>query len=175
MSAPSAAELIAEANAATTSEELDAIEAEAEGRVTVINAVHDRRDVLARQSEAQGADMSDTPVVDASPTQQPITVNAQTLEEALAAYPAPASPPEVLELEPNSYAKAVSGPDPQIDPNTWVTMTKPDGTDCLVPLANVPYYEWKGYTKGAEQQIENINAYWDEKSGKAPAAAEPSQ
>jgi hypothetical protein len=39
----SAADLIEQAEAATTHEELDAIEAQADGRVTVINAVNERR------------------------------------------------------------------------------------------------------------------------------------
>lgn len=42
----SAADLIAQAQAATTQEELDEIEAQADGRVTVENAVRDRREAL---------------------------------------------------------------------------------------------------------------------------------
>lgn len=41
-----ASDLIAAAKTATTAAELDQIEAEAQGRTTVINAVHDRRDQL---------------------------------------------------------------------------------------------------------------------------------
>ena len=66
------------------------------------------------------------------------------------------------------YESATEGPTPQISPNTFVEMTKPDGTTCLVPLSNVPYYEWKGYTKGAEQVIPDLPAYWADKARSQP-------
>lgn len=47
----SAADLIAAAQAATTDAELDAIQAQAEGRVTVESAVAERRAYLAEHSE----------------------------------------------------------------------------------------------------------------------------
>lgn len=166
----SAADLIEMARLATTEADLDEIEAQAEGRVTVINAVHDRRDQLARQGESMTDNTSTQPVVDPSPAAAPIAVSQSNLADLLAAHPAPASPPEVLELEPNSLEKegAVVGPDPQIDPNTWVTMTKPDGSSCLIPLSNVPYYEAKGFTRGAEEQIEDLVAYHAEKAQQEP-------
>jgi hypothetical protein len=105
------------------------------------------------------------PIVDPSPTAPPIQVNAQTLEEVLAAHPAPASDPRVLALEPNRYEDATSGPDAQISQTAYVEMTKPDGTTFLSPLANVPYYEGKGYTTGAEQTIPDFVAYLAEQAG----------
>ena len=101
---------------------------------------------------------------------------SSTLEELtawLAEHGAPASDEETLALKPNSAEDATSGPDPQIDPNAYVHMTKPDGTDFLAPKANVPQYEAKGYTAGAEEVIEDLVAYWAERSkSEAPASAE---
>jgi hypothetical protein len=85
--------------------------------------------------------------------------------------PAAASPPEVLELKPNRAVDATEGPHPQINPNAWVEMTKPDGTTCLVPLSNAEYYERKGFTRGAEEEIPDLVAYWAEKA--KPASAQP--
>lgn len=102
---------------------------------------------------------SQHPIVDPSPTAPPIQVNQQTLEETLAAYPAPASPPEILELEPNRYEDATEGPHPQVSPIMYVHMTKPDGTEFLAPLSNVEYYERKGFQKGAEEEIPDLVAY----------------
>ena len=113
------------------------------------------------------------PVVDPSPTAPPIQLNAQTLDEVLAAFPAEASPPEVLELEPNTYEAATEGPSPQISSTAYVEMTKLDGTTFLAPLSNVPYYEAKGFTAGTEQDIPDFQAYLDERAKQEPAAAEP--
>jgi hypothetical protein len=148
---PTAAELVSEAHAATTYEELDAIEAQAEGRVTVINAVHDRRDQLA----AQGVSMTEQPL------EQPVVSGVE---------PTPASPQEVLDAKPNIESEAKEGPHPQISPNTYVEMTKPNGDVALVPLSNVPDYEARGLTKGSEIEIEDLSAYWAEKAAtEAPA------
>ena len=106
------------------------------------------------------------PVVDPSPAQPAIQLNEQTLDELLAAHPAEASDDEVLALEPNTYENATEGPHEQVSQTAYVEMTKPDGTTFLSPLANVPGYEAKGYTAGAEQDIPNLVAYWDVKSGK---------
>lgn len=164
---PSASELIDQAHAATTNAELDAIEAQAEGRVTVINAVHDRRDQLAAQAAREEA-MTEAPIVDPSPTATPIMAGSNEYVFP----PAEASPQEVLDLKPNDYASATSGPDVQISQTAYVEMTKPDGSTFMAPLANVPGYEAKGYTAGAEQEIEDIGAYWASKSAEAPAPAE---
>ena len=161
---PSAAELIAQAKAATTIEELDAIAAQANGRVTVIDAVNQR------YQELESETVPEAPVVDPSPTAAPIVLNTQTLEEALAAHPAPASDAEVLALEPNDYESATEGPHEQISPTAYVEMTKPDGTTFLSPLANVEHYEAKGFTAGAEQDIPDLVAYWAEKAGTEPAS-----
>jgi hypothetical protein len=108
------------------------------------------------------------PIVDPSPTAAPIALNNQSLQELMSAHPAPASDAATLALEPNTYAKANTGPDPQISQTTYVEMTKPDGSTCLVPLSNVPYYEWKGYTAGAEQEIPDLPAFWADKARSTP-------
>jgi hypothetical protein len=95
------------------------------------------------------------PIVDPSPAQPPIQLgNADYVFP-----PAKESPPEVLELEPNRWEDATTGPDPQISQTMYVHMIKPDGSDFIVPLANVPDYERKGYTKGAEEDIPDLVAY----------------
>jgi len=80
------------------------------------------------------------PIVDPSPTAPPI----QAGPEEYVFPPAAASPKEVLDLKPNKYADAVSGPDPQIEQGT-TPMTKPDGTTFDAQIASVPYYESKGF------------------------------
>lgn len=168
----SAADLIAQAQAAQTNEELDAIDAQAAGRVTVEQAVDARREELAsQQTQATGGPAmseSSAAVVDPSPHAPPIMLNAQTLEEVLAAHQAPASDDEVLALEPNDYESATTGPDEQIDPNSYVSMTKPDGTTFLSPLSNVEHYEAKGYTAGATEEIPDLVAYHAERAAQEP-------
>lgn len=110
------------------------------------------------------------PIVDPSPTAAPIAVDRRSYAELLKFHPAPASPPEVLELEPNRYEDAVSGPDEQISPTTYVHMRKPDGTEFITPLANVPYYEGKGYSRGAEEEIPDLVAYLAEQAKRDPHA-----
>jgi hypothetical protein len=80
------------------------------------------------------------PVVDPSPTQPPIPLNSNEYVFP----PAEASPKEVLDLKPNLYADAVSGPHPQI-PQGTTTMTKLDGTTFEAQTASVDYYVSKGY------------------------------
>lgn len=109
---------------------------------------------------------TERPLVDPSPHAAPIMANTQTLDEVLAAYPAPASDEETLALEPNTYEAATEGPTAQISQTAYVEMSKPDGTTFLSPLSNVEYYEAKGYTAGAEQDIPNLVAYLDGQSGK---------
>ena len=169
----SAADLIAQARAATTTEELDAIEAQAAGRVTVESAVAERRAELQSTGGPAMSESSAPPVVDPSPTAPPISLNTQTLEEVLAAYPAPASSEEVLALEPNDYESATEGPHPQLSPTMYVHMTKPDGTEFLAPLSNEDYYQRKGYTSAAAEDIPDLVAYWAEKAGAEPASTEP--
>jgi hypothetical protein len=108
------------------------------------------------------------PIVDPSPHAAPIALNNQSLEELMASHPAEASSAEVLALEPNDYESATTGPDPQISQTGYVEMTKLDGTNCLVPLSNVPYYEWKGYTRGADIDIPDLVAYQAERARSAP-------
>lgn len=124
----------------------------------------------AATMQTSSASDSNSPqaVVDPSPTAAPIALNNQSLKELMEAHPAPASSAEVLALEPNRYEDATSGPDRQISQIEYVEMTKPDGTTCLVPLANVPYYRWKGYTEGAHQDIPDLPAYWAEKAKSQP-------
>jgi len=107
------------------------------------------------------------PIVDPSPTAAPIALNNQSLQELMTAHPAAASPDEVLALEPNRYEDATSGPDEQISQTAYVEMTKPDGTTFLSPKANVPYYEWKGYTAGAEQDIPDFVGYLEDQAKKS--------
>ena len=104
------------------------------------------------------------PIVDPSPYAAPIALNDQSLEELMTMYPAEPSSAEVLARQPNRYADATVGPDRQISPTMYVHMTKPDGTDFLSPLANVPHYEWKGYTRGADEDIPDLPAYWADKA-----------
>ena len=78
--------------------------------------------------------------------------------------PAAASPKEVLALEPNLYVDATDGPDPQIDPNRYVTWTNPNGGgEFIAPIANDETYERKGFTRGAEQDIPDLVAYQRER------------
>jgi hypothetical protein len=117
--------------------------------------------------------MSETtapPAVDPSPHAAPIHFDGKTLDEVLAAFPAAASDEETLALEPNDYESATEGPTEQISQTAYVEMTKPDGTTFMAPLSNVPYYEGKGYTAGAEQDIPDLVAYQAERS-KSEAAA----
>lgn len=114
------------------------------------------------------------PVVDASPTAEPIHLNVSTLDEVLAAFPAAASSQEVLDLKPNTAAEATSGPDEQISQTAYVEMTKPDGSTFIVPKSNVEHYEQKGFTAGAEQDIPDLVAYQAERSkSEAPVAEAP--
>jgi hypothetical protein len=111
--------------------------------------------------------MSETPpapIVDPSPHAAPIMLGSTEYVFP----PAVASPQEVLDLTPNSYEDATTGPDPQISQTGYVEMTKLDGTTCLVPLSNVPYYEGKGYTAGATQDIPDLVAYQAERARSAP-------
>ena len=118
-----------------------------------------------RQGEhAEAADSPQTVVVDPSPTSPPIAVDRKSFAELLSAYPAPASPPEVLELKPNRMADAQSGPDPQISQTMYVHMTKPNGDEFMSPLSNVDYYERKGFKKGAEEDIPDLVAYQAERA-----------
>jgi hypothetical protein len=107
------------------------------------------------------------PIVDPSPTAAPIYAG----KEEYVFPPAEASPPEVLELKPNTAEEATSGPDEQISPTAYVEMSKPDGTTFWSPLSNVEHYEQKGYTAGAEQDIPDLSAYWAEKAGAAAPTA----
>lgn len=112
-------------------------------------------------SQASDPPAPEPPIVDPSPAEPPIMVNQTTLEEELDAHPAEPSPPEVLARKPNLLEDAISGPDPQISPIVYVHMTKPDGTEFLSPLANVDYYERKGFTRGEEETIPSLPAYYE--------------
>ena len=103
-----------------------------------------------------------------------MSTTADELQAWLTEHGAPASDEETLALEPNSMETAQSGPSEQISPTMYVHMTKPDGTECLVPLSNEEYYQRKGYTSGSAEDIPDLSAYWAEKAGAEPAApAEP--
>ena len=118
--------------------------------------------------------VSEHPVVDPSPTAAPIHVDARTLEEVMTGLPqTPASPPEVLELKPNTVAEATSGPSEQISPTAYVEMTKPNGDKFLAPKANVEHYKSKGFTEGSEQDIPDLSAYWAEKAAGSAASSAP--
>jgi len=94
----------------------------------------------------------------------------EELNAAMAQIPkVEASPPEVLALEPNTAEKATSGPDPQISQTAWVEWTKPDGDTFVARLANAETYERKGFTRGADVEIEDIQAYLAEAAAQAPA------
>jgi hypothetical protein len=115
--------------------------------------------------------MSETPtaypIVDPSPTAAPIMPG----KEEYVFPPAEASPQEILDLKPNTAEEATSGPDPQISQTAYVEMTKPDGTTFMAPLANVPGYEARGFTAGAEQDIPDFDAWLTERSkSEAPSA-----
>ena len=160
MSGPSAADLIAQAQAATTIEELDAIAQQAAGRVTVIDAVDQRYQELENQT------VPEAPIVDPSPHAAPIMAGP----EEYVFPPAEASPQEVLDLKPNDYESATEGPHPQISQTMYVHMTKPDGTEFLAPLSNQDYYEAKGYTAGSAEDIPDLVAYQAERAATEPAA-----
>jgi len=102
------------------------------------------------------------PIVDPSPTQAPIQAGDNTYTFP----PAAASDPDVLALKPNSVRDpgVVTGPHPQVSPTSYVRMSKPDGSEFLAPAANVDHYKAKGWVAGASVEIEDIGAYWAEKS-----------
>lgn len=110
------------------------------------------------------------PLVDPSPTAPPIYEDTRSLGEILAQYPAPASPQEVLDLKPNRLQDAQSGPDPQISQTMYVHMTTPDGRDVVCPIGNAEYYERKGFTRGAEEDIPDMVAYQAERAKQAPTS-----
>lgn len=97
------------------------------------------------------------------PVEQPVVSGVE---------PTPASPQDVLDAKPNLEADAKEGPHPQLSATTYVEMTKPNGDVALVPLSNVPDYEARGLTRGAEIEIDDLVAYWAEKASTeaAPAA-----
>jgi len=89
--------------------------------------------------------------------------------------PAAASPAEVLELKANSAEDAQSGPHPQVDPNMYVTWTKPDGSTFIAPLSNSETYERKGYAAGSAEKIPDLVAHLAEQAEKEPSKAEPAK
>jgi hypothetical protein len=91
---------------------------------------------------------------------------------------AEASSKEVLATKANKAEDATSGPDQSPSGTTYVTWTRPDGSSLVAPISNSETYERKGFTKGAEIEMESIVAWNQENAGKeAPkakaAAAEP--
>lgn len=111
---------------------------------------------------------------EATATQQPITSSTESLEDVLAKLPkVEASPKEVLELKPNTVAEATSGPSEQVSQTAYVTWTKPDGSTFLAPLSNSETYERKGFSKGAEEEIDDLVAYHAEQAAKEATAAKP--
>jgi len=89
----------------------------------------------------------------------------EELREALTHIPpVPASPDDVLALEPHRMVDAQSGPHPQISATTYVEWTKPDGDTFIAPLANAETYERKGFTRGADVEVPDLVAHWAEAS-----------
>lgn len=86
----------------------------------------------------------------------------------LGLLPAPQSEDWVLELKPHTYAEATEGPHPVPKQTTYVTMAKPDGDSFLAPIANVSVYEAKGYTAGAEVEIEDKWGWVNDPANQAP-------
>jgi hypothetical protein len=105
-------------------------------------------------------------VVDPSPTQAPITLSQESLQDVLTRYPAAASSSEVLALRPNRYEDATTGPDRQISMTLYTHWRKPDGSDFIAPVGNAETYERKGYTRGADEDIPDLVAYLAERAGK---------
>jgi len=97
--------------------------------------------------------MTDAPVVQADPQAQP--------PPDLDLIPAAASSEEDLAREPHTAADAQEGPHPVPSQTLFVTMTKPDGDTFMSQEASVAYYEAKGYTRGAETEIENKQLFLD--------------
>lgn len=99
-----------------------------------------------------------------------MSTTADELQAWLTEHGAAASDEETLALEPNTAEAATSGPTEQISPTMYVHMSKPDGTECLVPLSNEEYYQRKGYTSGSAEDIPDLVAYWAEKAATEPEA-----
>jgi hypothetical protein len=104
------------------------------------------------------------PIVDPSPHAPPIMLGNTEYVFPKAA----ASDKETLALKPNSYEDATEGPQEPVDPNSYVAMTKPDGSEFLSPLSNVEHYEAKGYKAGKAEDIPDLVAYHAERASKAP-------
>ena len=114
----------------------------------------------ARKPDENLSPGSGAPIVDPSPTAPPIRQGNTEYKFP----PAEASPASVLALEPNTYEDATDGPDPQIDPNRYVTWTNPNGGgEFIAPITNDETYERKGFTRGAEQDIPDLVAYLEDK------------
>jgi len=107
------------------------------------------------------------PIVDPSPAAPPIMLGSTEYVFP----PAEASPPEVLELKPNRAEDATAGPHPQISATGYVHMSKPDGSDFLCPASNVEHYEAKGFVKGAEEDVPDLDAYWAQAATPKPATS----
>lgn len=105
-------------------------------------------------------------VVDPSPSQAPIMLSQQSLQDILTRYPAAASSDEVLALRPNRYEDATTGPDRQISMTLYTHWRKPDGSDFIAPVGNAETYERKGYIRGADEDIPDLVAYLAERAGR---------
>jgi len=110
------------------------------------------------------------PIVDPSPAQAPIQLGSTEYVFP----PAEASPPEVLELKPNKYADATTGPDAQVSSTGYTTWTKPDGSSFIAPVSNDETYARKGFSKGKTEDIPDLVAYLAEQAAKEPPAPKSS-
>lgn len=109
------------------------------------------------------------PIVDPSPHAAPIYPG----NGDYVFPPAAASPPEVLELKPNTLEDATAGPDAQVSPTAYVTWTKPDGSSFIAPLSNSETYERKGFKRGKEQDIPDLVAHLAAQASREPAKPAP--
>lgn len=111
-----------------------------------------------RKPDENLSPQSGAPIVDPSPTAPPIRLGDTEYKFP----PAPASPKEVLALEPHRYDDATDGPDEQISSIRYVTWNRPDNGSFIAPIANDETYERKGFVRGAEQDIPDLVAYLED-------------
>lgn len=125
---PHAADLIAQAEAATTTEELDEIEAQANDRVTVIDAVEKRREELASAPAEEQMPLEAAPTEVVEPTEAPPELESLAEKVYREAHTVPESttPSDVVPNRPNIRAPGTEeiveeeAPPPETDPEPEV-------------------------------------------------------